>query len=75
MGGMRRPLSPLSPPSAVEGESLPQNPFRALERGVQRDEALCRGHGVSPVFGLITPFLARKGDGGMVEAVVSADPR
>ena len=24
--------------------------------------------------GFITPFLARKGDGGMVEAVVSADP-
>ena len=25
------------------------------------------GTGVSPVFGFITPFLARKGDGGMVE--------
>ena len=28
------------------------------------------GTGVSPVFGFITPFLARKGDGGMVETVV-----
>ncbi len=26
------------------------------------------GTGVSPVFGYITPFRARKGDGGMVEA-------
>ena len=28
------------------------------------------GTGVSPVFGFTTPFLARKGDGGMVETVV-----
>ena len=30
---------------------------------------LCRGTGVPPVFAFITPFLARKGDGGMVERV------
>ena len=28
------------------------------------------GTGVSPVFGFISPFLARKGDGGMVERAV-----
>ena len=28
------------------------------------------GTGVSPVVGFITPFLARKGDGGMVETAV-----
>ena len=28
------------------------------------------GTGVSPVFGFIAPFLARKGDGGMVERAV-----
>ena len=28
------------------------------------------GTGVSPVLSFITPFLARKGDGGMVEAAV-----
>ena len=33
------------------------------------------GTGVSPVFGLITPFLARKGDGGMVERVVEHQRR
>ena len=30
------------------------------------------GTGVSPVFGFITPFLARKGDGGMVETACKA---
>ena len=28
------------------------------------------GTGVSPVFGFTTPFLARKGDGGMVETAM-----
>ena len=32
------------------------------------------GTGVSPVFGFIAPFLARKGDGGMVERVVGYQP-
>ncbi len=31
------------------------------------------GTGVSPVSGFITPFLARKGDGGMVERAVETD--
>ena len=33
------------------------------------------GTGVSPVFGFITPFLARKGDGGMVETAVGHQRR
>ena len=32
------------------------------------------GTGVSPVFGFITPFLARKGDGGLVERAVRNRP-
>ena len=33
------------------------------------------GTGVSPGFGFITPFLARKGDGGMVERAVGHQRR
>ena len=39
-------------------------------QGVQRGGAPLPGHGGVPVSGFITPFLARKGDGGMVETVV-----
>ncbi len=41
-------------------ESLPLS----LSKGAK---PLAGGTGVSPVFGVITPFLARKGDRGMVE--------
>ena len=51
-----------APPRAAEGECRGRSPFAG-------------GTGVSPVFGYITPFLARKGGGGMVERAVERQRR
>ena len=45
-------------------------PFGVRRGSAEGRSPFAGGTGVSPVFGFITPFLARKGDGGMVETVV-----
>ena len=57
---------PRSCHSALAQDLLPD-----IGQAVQRSEApFAGGTGVSPVSGYIAPFLARKGDGGMVETPV-----
>ena len=63
--------------SPFAGGGLASKPLRPCTRwGVQRGEApLPGGTGVSPVLSFITPFLARKGDGGIVETAVGHRPQ
>ena len=70
LGSSRARCGPLALTPSRSGGFAPKPLFVHRTGCAEGRSPFAGGTGVSPVFGFTTPFLARKGDGGMVETVV-----